>query len=104
MSGIKFCTHKLTIDDYCTGDTICEQCGLILEERSCFSDAPQKVQTNTLMPDGTHAVDKYHMMLIDFTFNACLPSKLALAAYDLYKKNRKERKLTLISNNTKVTV
>ena len=54
-----------------------------------------------LLKDEFNAIDSYHLMLIDFCFNASLPVNLALTAYNLYKKNRNQRKLNLITNNTK---
>ena len=41
-----------------------------------------------LMPQELEAIDKWHLMLIDFTFNAGLPVQHALTAYNLYKKSK----------------
>ena len=94
----KFCSHSITIDDHRTGDILCQSCGLVLGERMFFEDSETKEYP--LMPQELEAIDKWHLMLIDFTFNAGLPVQHALTAYNLYKKSRNERKLNFLTNNT----
>ena len=98
MSGIKFCPHTSIIDDYHTGDSLCELCGLVMDERMILET--EDGNEYPLMPQELEAIDKYHLMLIDFTFNAGLPVQHALTANNLYKKNRKEKKLNFATNNT----
>ena len=100
MSDLTHCTHLNSIvDDYKTGDTICTFCGLILNERGAF-ESLTKFQ-GTSEDQITSPLDKYHMILIDFCHNACIPIKLALIAHQLYQKTRKEKNLALVTNSTR---
>ena len=97
------CSHANTIDDHRTGDVLCIQCGLVLQERIAF-ESPTKFgvseKSNQKLATDI-AVNSYHLMLINFCFNAGLPLKLACTAYELYKRTRKEQDLVLISNSTR---
>ena len=99
MSCIKSCSHEVTIEDHRTGDVVCELCALVVSEKMMISSYIGREPL--LLKDEFNAIDSYHLMLIDFCFNASLPVNLALTAYNLYKKNRNQRKLNLITNNTK---
>ena len=94
------CSHYETVDDYHTGDLICTSCGLVLQEKLPFEFPINHNQEETKLASES-AVNSYHLMLIDFCFNASVPLKLATAAYELYKQTRKDRDLTLITNNTR---
>ena len=100
MSSIEqHCIHDNTIDDHRTADTICLSCGVIIDERLSFHLPYQ--EKDSFVSEELYTEDKYHQYLQDFCFNAGLPLNLALDAYNLYKKNHKELKLTRITNNTK---
>ena len=82
------CSHANTIDDHRTGDVLCIQCGLVLQERIAF-ESPTKFgvseKSNQKLATDI-ALNSYHLMLINFCFNAGLPLKLACTAYELYKR------------------
>ena len=99
MSCIKSCSHSETIEDHRTGDVICIFCALVVDEKIMIATNNQLELP--IKEEKSNAVDKYHLILIDFCINAGLPTKFALTAYMLYQKTRIQRKKNMVTNNTK---
>lgn len=80
------CEHLSLIDDFGTGDSVCTNCGLVMEEKF-------QVHTFENMSNFTYD-DKESILesLIDFTWNAHLPCKYANQAFDMYKKKCTHRR------------